>query len=109
MGQERLLFQPASLDPITALATEPDVNERMVDVPGARLSMLGRLPRVSMGGGGVPVSPREASRWAMRSLKEASGILGTEGTLGRTERSASGMFGIGGTGSLGISRRCLGT
>ncbi len=45
LGQERLLFQPTALDPATSLASEPDVFERQIDVPGARLSMLElRLP-----------------------------------------------------------------
>ena len=44
-GQERLLFQPAPLDAARPLAREPDVHERFVDVPGARLSLLElRLP-----------------------------------------------------------------
>ena len=38
--QERLLFAPVALDPDTPLAREPDVHERFVDVPGARLSVL---------------------------------------------------------------------
>lgn len=40
LGQERLLFQPVRLPPDTVLATEPDVHESFVDVPGARLSVL---------------------------------------------------------------------
>ncbi|WP_428421513.1 alpha/beta hydrolase [Methylibium sp.] len=45
LGQERLLFQPVVLDPARPLSTEPDVHERVVDVPGARLSVLElRLP-----------------------------------------------------------------
>lgn len=44
-SQERLLFHPIALDPARTLAAEPDVHERTVDVPGARLSMLElRLP-----------------------------------------------------------------
>jgi len=44
-GQERLLFHPVPLDPSRALADQPDVHERMIDVPGARLSVLElRLP-----------------------------------------------------------------
>jgi pimeloyl-ACP methyl ester carboxylesterase len=43
--QERLLFHPVQLDPGTVLAHEPDVHERWVEVPGARLSVLElRLP-----------------------------------------------------------------
>jgi pimeloyl-ACP methyl ester carboxylesterase len=45
-GQERLLFLPVPLPPDTRLAREPDVHERFVDVPGARLSVLElRLPQ----------------------------------------------------------------
>ncbi|MBX3605571.1 MAG: alpha/beta fold hydrolase [Piscinibacter sp.] len=45
LAQERLLFLPAPLDPAEALATEPDVHERQVAVPGAQLSVLElRLP-----------------------------------------------------------------
>lgn len=44
-GQERLLFQPTPLDLAQPLAREPDVHERFIDVPGARLSLLElRLP-----------------------------------------------------------------
>jgi uncharacterized protein len=47
-GQERLLFHPVPLDPALPLAApagQPDVHERWVDVPGARLSVLElRLP-----------------------------------------------------------------
>jgi hypothetical protein len=39
-GQERLLFKPVPLPPDAALSSEPDVTERFVDVPGARLSVL---------------------------------------------------------------------
>ena len=39
-GQERLLFHPVPLPPDTVLATAPDVQERVVEVPGARLSVL---------------------------------------------------------------------
>lgn len=43
--QEALLFHPEPLPADTRLATEPDVHERFVDVPGARLSVLElRLP-----------------------------------------------------------------
>ncbi|MFG6428794.1 alpha/beta hydrolase [Roseateles sp. LYH14W] len=43
--QESLLFHPQPLPDDTRLATEPDVHERFVDVPGARLSVLDlRLP-----------------------------------------------------------------
>jgi alpha-beta hydrolase superfamily lysophospholipase len=43
--QERLLFHPEPLPADTRLATAPDVHERFVDVPGARLSVLAlRLP-----------------------------------------------------------------
>lgn len=45
LGQERLLFHPVALDPARPLATEPDVHERRVEVPGAQLSVLElRLP-----------------------------------------------------------------
>ena len=45
IGQERLLFRPARLPPDRVLATAPDLHERWVDVPGARLSVLElRLP-----------------------------------------------------------------
>lgn len=44
-GQERLLFHPEPLPADTRLAAEPDVHESVVDVPGARLSVLQlRLP-----------------------------------------------------------------
>lgn len=44
-GQERLLFKPVPLPADAALSSEPDVTERFVDVPGARLSVLElRLP-----------------------------------------------------------------
>jgi uncharacterized protein len=44
-GQERLLFHPEPLPADTRLAVEPDVHERFVAVPGARLSVLElRLP-----------------------------------------------------------------
>ena len=43
--QERLLFAPERLNATDTLALEPDVHERFVDVPGARLSVLElRLP-----------------------------------------------------------------
>lgn len=43
--QESLLFHPQPLPADTRLANEPDVHERFVDVPGARLSVLElRLP-----------------------------------------------------------------
>ncbi|KQW52206.1 hypothetical protein ASD88_06350 [Pelomonas sp. Root662] len=43
--QESLLFFPQALPADTRLATEPDVHERLVDVPGAKLSVLAlRLP-----------------------------------------------------------------
>ncbi len=43
--QERLLFHPEALAPDQPLATEPDVHERVIEVPGARLSVLElRLP-----------------------------------------------------------------
>lgn len=38
--QERLLFHPTPLAPDVRLATEPDVHESAVEVPGARLSVL---------------------------------------------------------------------
>lgn len=45
VGQERLLFKPVRLAPDVRLSDEPDVNERVVEVPGARLSVLElRLP-----------------------------------------------------------------
>lgn len=40
LGQERLLFSPVPLAPDTRLSEEADVEERFVDVPGARLSVL---------------------------------------------------------------------
>ena len=40
LGQERLLFKPAVTPPSTPLSTAPDVFERVVEVPGARLSVL---------------------------------------------------------------------
>jgi uncharacterized protein len=44
-GQERLLFQPAPLDPAQVLSTAPDVHERLFEVGDARLSALElRLP-----------------------------------------------------------------
>lgn len=43
--QDSLLFRPTPLPADTRLATEPDVHESFVDVPGARLSVLElRLP-----------------------------------------------------------------
>jgi pimeloyl-ACP methyl ester carboxylesterase len=39
-GQERLLFKPVPLPPDASLSSDPDVTERFVDVPGARLSVL---------------------------------------------------------------------
>lgn len=43
--QEALLFHPQPLPADTRLAVEPDVHERFVDVPGAKLSVLElRLP-----------------------------------------------------------------
>lgn len=45
LKQEALLFHPVPLPADTRLATAPDVHERTVDVPGARLSVLElRLP-----------------------------------------------------------------
>lgn len=45
LTQEQLLFHPEPLPPDTRLATEPDVHERVVEVPGARLSVRElRLP-----------------------------------------------------------------
>jgi uncharacterized protein len=44
-GQEHLLFKPVPLPPDVKLSDEPDVSERFVEVPGARLSVLElRLP-----------------------------------------------------------------
>lgn len=44
-AQERLIFMPSRTAADMPLATEPDVHERFVDVPGARLSLLElRLP-----------------------------------------------------------------
>ncbi|MFO1228442.1 alpha/beta hydrolase [Roseateles sp.] len=40
LGQERLLFSPVPLPPDAVLSSEPDVSERFVEVPGARLSVL---------------------------------------------------------------------
>jgi len=43
--QERLLFEPTTLPPDHVLATDPDVHELWIDVPGARLSAAHlRLP-----------------------------------------------------------------
>jgi hypothetical protein len=39
-GQERLLLKPVPLPPDASLSSDPDVTERFVDVPGARLSVL---------------------------------------------------------------------
>jgi pimeloyl-ACP methyl ester carboxylesterase len=39
-GQERILFKPEPLAADVALSSDPDVSERFVDVPGARLSVL---------------------------------------------------------------------
>lgn len=39
-GQERLLFKPVPLPADAVLSHDPDVSERFVDVPGARLSVL---------------------------------------------------------------------
>jgi uncharacterized protein len=45
LRQERLLFEPTTLPPDWQLATEPDVHELWIDVPGARLSTAHlRLP-----------------------------------------------------------------
>jgi pimeloyl-ACP methyl ester carboxylesterase len=45
LTQEKLLFEPVTLDAGASLAREADVHERFVDVPGARLSVLElRLP-----------------------------------------------------------------
>ena len=45
IGQEHLLFKPEPLPPDARLSDAPDVSERFVDVPGARLSVLElRLP-----------------------------------------------------------------
>jgi hypothetical protein len=38
LRQERLLFEPTPLDPEEKLCDDPDVHERWIDVPGARLS-----------------------------------------------------------------------
>lgn len=44
-GQERLIFQPTPLPPDTPLAQAPDIHEQVVQVDGARLSVLAlRLP-----------------------------------------------------------------
>ncbi|MDP4302182.1 alpha/beta hydrolase [Leptothrix discophora] len=40
LGQERLLFKPVVTPASQPLSTAPDVSERFVDVPGARLSVL---------------------------------------------------------------------
>jgi hypothetical protein len=40
LGQEQLLFRPVPLAADTRLSDAPDVHERFVDVPGARLSVL---------------------------------------------------------------------
>ncbi len=40
VGQEHLLFKPVPLPPDVRLSDEPDVSERFVEVPGARLSVL---------------------------------------------------------------------
>jgi uncharacterized protein len=40
LGQEQLLFKPVPLAPSVRLSAEPDVQERFVEVPGARLSVL---------------------------------------------------------------------
>jgi hypothetical protein len=40
VGQEHLLFKPLPLPPDVRLSDEPDVSERFVEVPGARLSAL---------------------------------------------------------------------
>lgn len=40
LAQERLLFKPVVTPPSTPLSTAPDVFERVVEVPGARLSVL---------------------------------------------------------------------
>lgn len=40
LGQERLLFRPVPLAAGARLTDEPDVHERFVEVPGARLSVL---------------------------------------------------------------------
>jgi uncharacterized protein len=43
--QERLLFEPTTLPPDWVLATDPDLHELWIDVPGARLSAVHlRLP-----------------------------------------------------------------
>ncbi len=45
LTQEKLLFEPVTLEAGASLAREADVHERFVDVPGARLSVLElRLP-----------------------------------------------------------------
>lgn len=44
--QERLLFEPTPLDPALPLIDQPDVHERWIEVPGARLSTAQlRLPQ----------------------------------------------------------------
>lgn len=40
LAQERLIFKPVPLAPDARLSDEPDVHERVVEVPGARLSVL---------------------------------------------------------------------
>lgn len=40
VGQEQLLFRPVPLPPDAVLSDEPDVFERVVEVPGAQLSVL---------------------------------------------------------------------
>jgi hypothetical protein len=45
LRQERLMFEPTTLPPDWVLATDPDVHELWIDVPGARLSAAQlRLP-----------------------------------------------------------------
>ena len=39
-GQERLLFHPTPIDPARNITTGPDIHERVINVPGARLSVL---------------------------------------------------------------------
>jgi pimeloyl-ACP methyl ester carboxylesterase len=39
-GQERMLFDPVTLDRAASLTHDADVHERMIDVPGATLSVL---------------------------------------------------------------------
>lgn len=46
LRQERLLFEPTTLPPDWVLATDPDVHESWIEVPGARLSAVQlRLPQ----------------------------------------------------------------